>query len=96
MGQREGFSSGDVNKINKMYSCGNMPGGGGGGGLGPIKPASKPGITWQRPPWEKPNRPDFSGNAAANLGAAILGGIGQFIGSFADEVPVDATEAAQS
>ena len=89
MGQREGFSSGDVNKINKMYNCGSVYGG------GANQPAaSKPGITWQRPSWEKPNRPAISGNAAANLGAAILGGIGQFIGQFADEVPVE-SEAAQ-
>ncbi|CAO1427078.1 unnamed protein product [Diamesa serratosioi] len=85
MGQRDGFSGGDVNKINKMYNCGKV-----GGGGGPFQPAaSKPGITWQRPSWERPNRPDLSGNAAANFGAAILGGIGQFIGSFADEAPVE-------
>ena len=89
MGQRDGFSGGDVNKINKMYNCGGISGGVGGGG-GPFKPASsKPGISWQRPSWERPNRPDISGNAAANFGAAILGGIGQFIGSFADETPVE-------
>ena len=84
MGQREGFSGGDIDKINKMYNCDKGSSG------GPFQPAaSKPGITWPRPPWERPNRPDISGNVAANLGAAILGGIGQFIGSFADEVPVE-------
>lgn len=90
MGQRDGFSGGDVDKINKMYSCDQVSGG------GSYQPAaSKPGITWQRPPWERPNRPAISGNPAANLGAAILGGIGQFIGQFADEVPVE-PEAAQT
>lgn len=71
MGQRDGFASSDVSKINKMYKCSNTP------TQGII---NRP--TYPRPTIQKPIRPIAGGSAGGggytNPLAQVIGNIGGF------------------
>lgn len=72
MGQRDGFSRSDLEKLNNMYKCSNVP-------SAPSGPS--PGIN--RPPkptYQKPNRPDLAGGSPSGGG----GGGGGFTNPFAN------------
>lgn len=67
MGQRDGFSQSDIQKLNSMYKCGNIP------SQGII---NRP--TYPVPTYEKPNRPPIVGstvNGYTNPLAQFVGGI---------------------
>ena len=67
MGQRDGFAQSDVDKLNMMYKCDNIP------SQGIINRPSYP-----RPTYEKPNRPPIVGSAIGgytNPFAQFVGGI---------------------
>lgn len=78
MGQRDGFASSDVEKINKMYQCTNQP-----TSQGIFKP------THPRPSYQKPNRPNrpVTGTSSGGGGGGSSGGftnpIAQFVGGLA-------------
>lgn len=79
MGQREGFSTYDIEKLNKMYNCnGPAIGGGfgsgfgaGGNNMGAIAPAPEMPAPAPVPAQPAPGRP--AGNA--NLIGSFLGGL---------------------
>lgn len=73
MGQRDGFSSLDVAKLNAMYGCNkaNI----GTGSSAPVASAGKP----QRP--ARPSRPVKRPNGGGPTGAQVVGFIGNLIGA---------------
>lgn len=95
MGQRDGFANSDLQKLNKMYRCSNVPV----DNSGPSAPS--PGInkpTYPRPTFQKPNRP-FAGGSSSGGGnggggftnpiASVISGIGSFfqgLGGKHDEI----------
>lgn len=78
MGQREGFAQSDLEKLNKMYKCTNVP-------SAPSAPNSginKP--TYPRPTYQKPNRPPITGGSSpAGGGGGGGGNSGGFTNPFA-------------
>lgn len=81
MGQRDGFVPSDLEKLNKMYRCSNVPS----APSGPSAP--NPGIdkpNYPRPPYQKPNRPPIAGGSSPGGGgftnpfANFLSGVGSF------------------
>lgn len=73
MGQRDGFAQSDIEKLNDMYKCGDVP------NQGII---DRP--TYPRPTYEKPNRP-FVGQAIGgytNPVAQFVGGIANIFSAF--------------
>jgi hypothetical protein len=79
MGQRDGFAQSDLQKLNTMYKCGNVP-------SAPSAGINKP--TFTRPTFQKPNRP-FAGGSSPTAGggggggftnpiASVISGIGSF------------------
>lgn len=74
MGQRDGFAQSDIDKLNDMYKCGDIP------SQGII---NRP--TYPRPTYEKPNRPPFVGSAIGgytNPLAQFVGGIANIFHAF--------------
>lgn len=72
MGQRDGFASSDLTKLNKMYNCGNIPSSSGNAGS-PNRPVIPVPV---RPP---PPRPSAGGNSQfTHPVAQIVSGIGNF------------------
>lgn len=73
MGQRQGFASSDLAKINKMYKCSNSP----------VSPTQVSGNrpTFVRPTFEKPSRPSISGSTGGggSSGSGYTNPIAQFV-----------------
>ena len=83
MGQRDGFSRSDLEKLNNMYKCSNVPSAPS-APSGP-SPGTNPGIRPPRPAYQKPNRPDITGSSSGGGGggftnpfANFLSGVGGF------------------
>lgn len=74
MGQRDGFASSDVEKINKMYQCPNQP-----TSQGVTGGINKP--TYPRPSYQKPNRP-LTGTSGGG-GGGFTNPVAQFVGGLA-------------
>ena len=70
MGQRDGFSKSDLEKVNKMYKCSNVP--------------SYQGPSPSNPTYSKPPKPSYNGGGSSSTGgggytnpiAQAIGGIG--------------------
>jgi hypothetical protein len=81
MGQRDGFAASDLQKLNKMYRCSNVP-------SQPSAPSgpSSGGNRPQRPTYQKPNRPGITGGSQSggsnggftNPVANFISGVGNF------------------
>lgn len=86
MGQRDGFSKNDVQKLNLMYSCSNtnsdnnnvVPIGGNGGNSG-VSMAARPTRT------PRPNGPGKPGAGAANVANAFFGLVANLANIFTDD-----------